>query len=270
MAGSPLFVAYWLGYDNQNMAVSDLPSYVDVVDLFLINLNPDTTLSTNYITSNGMSWQDILTGAQALQKNGTRVLASIMSTQNPHISWNTIADPATFASQVKSIVVDTWGLDGIDIDPEIDKGVAPNDTFIQVVKELSSYFGPNSGTGKMMTYASFDLDLDGALLKQVGASFDYVGLMGYFWNFGQMKSEFKRYAKIMGDENVLLGVAAGNGAITPFSEVVELAEWNPSHGSKGGMLLYDINNDANFTYASAINQHMKSPGQQARTRTAGH
>jgi hypothetical protein len=261
MADSQRFVSYWLGYANNNVTLPDIPEYVNVVNLFLVNLYPDTALNTNYITSDGMSWDQILQGAKTLQQRGTKVLASIMSTPNPPISWNTIADPAAFASQVKSLVVDQWGLDGIDIDPEIGDSEAPNDTFIQVVKELSAYFGPASGTGKMMTYVSYQLGNDQTLLQDSKAYFDYVALMGYFWDYDTMISQFEQYAAIVGNEMVLFGVSPGGGAVTPIDEVKQLAQWQPSGGSKGGMMLFNINGDTNFSYASTINQNMGATAQ---------
>jgi hypothetical protein len=164
---------------------------------------------------------------------------------------------------VKSLVVDQWGLDGIDIDPEIGGGDAPNETFIQVVKELSAYFGPSSGTGKMMTYVSYQLFNDQTLLQQSHTYFDYVSLMGYFWDFEQMTSQFQQYAAIVGNGNLLFGVSPGGGAVTPLDEVTQLAQWQPSGGSKGGMMEFNINGDTNFSYASTINQNMKGQARAA-------
>lgn len=251
---NPLFVTYWLGYANNGLALSSLPQGIDIVNLFLINLYPDPALQYNYITSDGMSWSDIMTGSRTLQQRGVKVVASIMSTPNPPISWNTIADPESFAEQVYDLVVNQWQLDGIDIDPEIGGGEAPNSTFIAVVKALSKYFGPQSGTGKIMSYVSYQLYNDNVLLTDTNGMFDYVMLMGYFWDYNTMLSQFKQYAAIVGNQNVLFGVQPGNSSqSTPLDEAVELARWQPATGNqKGGMMLYNINIDTNFAYTTAV------------------
>ena len=169
------FIVYWLGYHSNPPAIQSLPKGIDVVNLFLLNLatSPNgTTLNYNYITSNGTSWNTILTQSKAAQANGVKVCVSIIP-PNSSLIWNTIPDPDTFALNVYNLVKG-WGLDGIDIDPEQGGGIAPNQTFVNVVKALSKYFGPASGTGLIMSYVGYQLGGDQVVLKPCAALFDCI------------------------------------------------------------------------------------------------
>ncbi len=252
-------VVYWLGYDNNGVKLQDLPAGIDVINLFEVNLNPDTGLKPGYISSDGMSWENILDQAHAVQAKGVKVVASLMSTPNPPISWNTITDAALFAQQVNDLVVNQWGLDGIDIDPEM--ADAPDQNFMNVVEALGGYFGPASGTGKIMSYVSYVFGNDEALLKANMSRFDYVMLMGYFWDYNEMIEQFLQYAEVTGNNKLLFGIsAAAKPAITPLGETIKLAEWQPPHidlSGKGGMMEFNINYDTDFKYAKAIMKAIK-------------
>jgi chitinase len=263
MASTERFVAYWTGYANHGITLPDNPEFIQYVNLFLINLDSKTALNTDYITSDGMSWAEILEGARSLQSRGQKVLASVMST--PTYFWNSIESPAEFAKQAVSLVVDEWGLDGIDIDPEMSKNnqpFGPNQNFIDVVEALRSALGDQ----KLLTFVSYQLFFDGPLLKQNAKLFDYVALMGYFWDTQEMQSQFNAYAPAyVPPENLLLGVSPADPQ-TPLDEVRELCSWEPSGGQKGGMMLfatpYDIeeySGQPQWTYCKTINQNMPTP-----------
>ncbi len=247
--------AYWVGYANNGIRLEALPEYIDVVHLFTLNIWPIRGLNNDLLTSGGMSWEEIIVGAHALQKRGTRVLASIVSTPYPRISWNTIPDPVEFAERVASQVIDEWGLDGIDIDPEIGDGETPNETFVSVVEALSRYFGPQSGSGRMMTFVSREMETDWRFLQRTHTLFDYIGLMGYFWPMTEMKNQFEQYAAIVGAKNLLFGFSTANPS-TPLHEVIQLARWQPQREWKGGMMEFNINADTGFTYAGAIHESL--------------
>ncbi len=249
-------MVYWLGYSGQSVKLQSFPAGIDVINLFLLNLSATqgsgTSLSTHFITSKGMSWEEILTEAGLAQARGMKVCISVMS-PNGELTWNSIPDPEAFAKNVYDLV-NEWGLDGVDIDPEMsinESPIKPNENFIEVVKALSKYFGPSSGTGKILSFVSYDLSLDGDLLKTVSQLFDYVMLMGYFWDYPAMISHFNDYAAIVGADKLLPGVSPA-GPTTPLSEVTELAAWQPTGTAKGGMMEYNINADTAFTYTEAI------------------
>jgi len=246
------FVVYWLGYHSNPPAIQSLPTGINVINLFLLNLASSTggtTLDYNYITSNGTTWETILEQSHQAQANGVKVCVSIIP-PNSSLIWNTIPDPDTFALNVYNLVKQ-WGLDGIDIDPEQGGGVPPNQTFVTVVQALSKYFGPASGTGLIMSYVGYQLFGDQTVLKPCASLFDYVMMMGYFWDFNTMVSEFKQYAAIVDAQNLMFGIG-GDPWQTPLPETEQLAAWEPANGTKGGMIEFNINDDTNYQAAEAI------------------
>jgi len=260
------FVVYWLGYHPNPPAIQSLPQGIDVVNLFLLNLasSPSgTTLDYNYITSQGTTWDEILSQSHAAQANGVKVCVSVIPPNNDLI-WNTIPDPDTFAENVYNLVTQ-WGLDGIDIDPEQGGGtIAPNQGFVAAVQALSKYFGPASDEGLIMSFVSYELYNDKTVLQPCASLFDYVMLMGYFWSEHDMISQFKQYAAIVGNQNLMFGIG-GDPWITPLSETKALAAWEPANASKGGMMEFNINDDANYQAADAIIQILSSKAGLAQT-----
>jgi hypothetical protein len=252
------FVVYWLGYHQNPPPIQSLPVGIDVVNLFLLNLAPSsggTTLDYNYITSQGTTWDEILTQSHAAQANGVKVCVSIIPPNNSLI-WNTIPDPETFAENVYNLVKE-WGLDGIDIDPEQGGGVPPDEGFVTVVQALSKYFGPASDTGLTMSFASYQLFNDQTVLQPCASLFNYVTLMGYFWSFSEMVEQFDQYAQIVGAQNLMFGIG-GDPWDTPLSETQQLAVWEPTNGTKAGMMEFNINDDANYQAAEAIIKALSS------------
>jgi len=250
------FVVYWLGYHQNPPPIQSLPKGIDVVNLFLLNFTSSTngtTLDYNYITSEGTTWDEILSQSHAAQANGVKVCASVIPPANSLI-WNTIPDPATFAQNVYNLVK-SWGLDGIDIDPE--QGAAPNAGFVAVVQALSKYFGPASGTGLIMSFVSYELFNDKTVLKPCASLFDYVTLMGYFWTESEMIEQFQAYAAFVGSQKLMFGIG-GDPWITPLAETQALAAWEPASGNKGGMMEFNIDDDTNYQAANAIIKALSS------------
>src|SRR5687767_4954746 len=257
------FVVYWLGYHENPPTIQSLPKGIDVVNLFLLNLASSpggTTLDYTYITSQGTTWNEILQQSHAAQNAGMKVCVSIIP-PNSSLIWNTIPDPETFAQNVYNLVKQ-WGLDGIDIDPE-QGGMVDNDTFVAVVKALSKYFGAASNTGLIMSFVSYELYNDKPVLQACASLFNYVMLMGYFWSFDTMVQEFNQYAAIVGSENLMFGVG-GDPWQTPLPETQQLAAWEPAKGAKGGMMEFNINDDANYQAANAIIKALSSKAAAAR------
>jgi len=244
------FVVYWLGYATALPALNTLPAGIDVINLFVLNLttgSSGTTLDTSFISSGGQSWATTLSQAQAARANGVKVCASIIPPKGG-LTWNTIPDPTTFASNVQQLI-DTWQLDGIDIDPEQGALNPPGGNFTAVMTALGQYFGPQSGTGQRMSYASFDYSFDQPFLSQNAALFDDITLMGYTWTYQQMLVQFQMYSSLVPSQNLLFGI---DPTKTPQQESIELAKWQPTSGSKGGMMEFNINGDTDFATAQAI------------------
>jgi hypothetical protein len=262
-ASNEKFVVYWLGSHKNPPPIQSLPKGIDVVNLFLLNLASSaggTTLDYTYITSQGTSWEQILSQSHAAQANGVKVCVSIIP-PNSSLIWNTIPDPDTFAKNVYNLVTQ-WGLNGIDIDPE-QGGVIDNDTFVAVVRALSKYFGPASGTGLIMSFVSYQLNNDQPVLRPCASLFDYVMLMGYFWSYQTMIQQFGQYAAVVGSQNLMFGIG-GDPWQTPLSVTKQLAAWEPSGGTKGGMMEFNINDDTNYQAADAIIQILASQAKAAR------
>jgi len=91
----------------------------------------------------------------------------------------------------------------------------------------------------------------GPVLESSAALFDYVMTMGYLWSLDTMVQQFGQYAAIVGGEKMLFGIG-GDPWITPLSETKQLAAWEPSGGSKGGMMEFNINDDTDYQAAKAI------------------
>lgn len=230
---SSQFIAYWLGYAPNGVAFAPMPQGTTVAVAFSVGLNAETTLATDYISSGGYTWDEILSMAAELQSAGIKVLAGVMPTSS--LTWNDIDDPATFATNLKALVIDEWGLDGIEIDPEQEGGVAPSDNFIQTVQAIRAAFGNDS----MLTYVSYVLDLDNALLSQCATDLDYVNLMGYFWPLDEMKSQYQDYVKVVSPTPVYLGVSPKTPA--GLDVATQVADYAAS--TSGGLMMFATSQD---------------------------
>lgn len=197
-----------------------------------------------------MKWEDILAQAQAARAKGVKVCVSIIP-PNQTLIWNTIPDPDTFAENVYDLIKKEWNLDGIDIDPE-QGGAVPNGTFRAVVQALSKYFGPASGNGLSMSFVSYQWFADQSLLIQTHSLFNYVALMGYFWDYNTMLQQFEQYASIVGSKNLMFGIGGDPWGQTAYAETIKLANWQPISGTKGGMMEFNINDDPGYQYANGI------------------
>jgi chitinase len=250
------FVAYWLGYADAVPPITTLPTGIDVVNLFVLNLestSSGTTLSTSYISSNKITWDSILLQAQGARANGVKVCASIIPPASG-INWNTIPDPTAFAANVYTLIAG-WELDGIDIDPEQGDLNPPGGNFTAVMQALGQYFGPQSTTGLRMSYASYDFAFDNSFLSQNADLFDVVQLMDYTANYLQMQAEFDMYSSVVPSANLLIGINANQDSSnkTSFSETIDLAKWVASSGgTMGGMMEFNINADTDFQFANGI------------------
>lgn len=246
------FVVYWLGYKSNPPTLQSLPAGIDILNLFLFNLESTTSgtsINYDYLTSKGTSWSEIQTQVAAVKAKGVKVCASIIP-PNATLIWNTIPDPDTFALNLYNLII-SWGFDGIDIDPEQGGSVTPNQNFVDVMIALSKYFGPKSNTGLILSYVGYQINDDKIVLEPTVGIFDYVMTMGYFWDYKTMITQFGYYADIVGNENVLFGIG-GDPWQTALSETKQLAAWEPTNGNKGGMMEFNINDDTNYDAANAI------------------
>ena len=238
---SEKFTCYWLGYlPGDTFCLQDIPDYVEYVNLFLINIDQQNYVNHTYITSQNFTWDEIMEGCRFLQGRGQKVIASLLS--EPQFNFNQIADPADFATNVAKIVVGEWGLDGINIDPEMPD--SPNSNFIDFVAGLRTALGSD----KILSYVSYVLGSDAGMLSANMDKLDWVSLMGYFWQTSTYEGVWNNYRQYVPADQLLIGVKPG---MTDLSEVKTLCTWQKAQGG-GGMMLFRINSDPNLSYSAAI------------------
>ena len=232
---APLFVGYWGGYFNMSysLPLDATPSYVDVVTL-AFGCPMEDTLTLKFLCSQ-YTEEEVLAAVKKLQANGQKVIMSLIDT--PSTNWNQI-DLVTFAQSVKNIVIDEWGLYGVDIDAE--SSMDPTDyvpAFIELAAEIRKAIGPD----KILTCTCYKGNADDqTILAATAQYFDGLNLMAYFYNKDEMIALFNTYAQWFDPSRITVGVKAG---VTPLDEVASLAKWQPQSGSKGGMMLWTLSED---------------------------
>ena len=255
------FVAYWGGYFNSDMTLDKTPDYVDTV--ILAFGGPDKNkLNVEYLLSKYTEDQ-VVSWIKNCQSRGIKVLLSVID--NPENHWNHI-DIDAFCKDTCSKMIDSWGLDGIDIDAE---SAMPDsvyvDCFIAVVISMRKYLSNE----KILTYTCYtgSSGPDGQILKKTRQKIDWINLMAYFDSYSEMTDLFYDYAKVMPPHQITIGVKAGDTKVDPSStsieEVAELCCWNPEKTKKYGMMLWTLNRDIKaFTgqedgsWTKTIHQHL--------------
>ena len=255
------FMAYWLGYVQGGAALQATPASVGIVALAFAVTSPGTngdTLSLDFLTSQH-SAEEIRAGVKALQARGVKVVMSINGKPDwaGHAGgWENL-DPVAFAANVKAIVVDQWGLDGVDLDNEA-AAVIPGENFVQVVKALRRALGPDA----LLTLPVYLGPRRDAYLSQVREEISFVSTMGYWSGFDTQLMRFNKYAALVGPEKVAIGVAdaANSGQNTAFSIVARLAAWNPESTHKAGIMLWNLNQSSSqettAQWSAAIADHL--------------
>jgi len=256
------FMGYWLGYAQGGAPLEATPASVNIVALAFAVTSPGPagdTIALEFLTSQHPA-DEIRAGAKALQARGVKVLMSINGKPDwaGHAGgWDNL-DPEVFAANVKAIVIEQWGLDGVDLDNEAGS-VIPGDNFVQVVKALRHALGADA----LITLPVFMGPKRDAYLTQVRDDISFVSTMGYWSSFDIQIMRFNRYAALVGPEKVAIGVAdhASPGQNTRFSIVARLAAWNPELSRKAGMMLWNLNQtdseqDTTREWCAAIGENL--------------
>jgi chitinase len=239
---SQAFMGYWLGYVQGGAPLQATPAPVGIVALAFAVTSPGPdgdTITLDFLTSQH-SADEIRAGVKELQARGAKVVMSINGKPNwiGHAGgWDNL-DPMAFAANVRAIVVDQWGLDGVDLDNEA-SSFTPGDNFVQVVKALRHALGPDA----LLTLPVFLGPKRDAYLSQVRQEISFVSTMGYWSGFDIQLMRFDKYAALVGPEKVAIGVAdaANSGQNTAFSIVARLAAWDPQNTHKAGIMLWNLN-----------------------------
>ena len=252
---SETFMAYWLGYVGPGNTLQQTLECVDVVALAFGVTAPGNTVTTDFLTS-AHSKEEILEGVRFLQSRGQKVVMSING--NPHwpghpFGWENL-NPEEFATNVRKVVMEEWGLDGVDLDNEgaYAPTPSPDGNFVQVIKALRATLGPEARIS-LPVYLGPGRD---AYLKYVKEEIDYVYTMAYWNNYDGQISLLKQYQSLVGDDKAGIGVAeaANPGQNTPFDIVPKLSQYTP----KAGMMLWTLNSTEAEKWSETICDNMPS------------
>jgi chitinase len=251
----PIITAYWGGYFNSPQQTLDkCPKYVDIVMLAFIGPLPNSTAETTFLCSK-YSKEQIKGWIKEVQSRGTKVLMSILDTPQTH--WN-VVDFEIFGNSLREIM-EEWGVDGFDIDAE--SGM-PGNVFVEKFVELINCVRNIIGNDKLLTYTCYTGDggYDGPILTSCKDKIDFLQTMAYFDSFEGMRDLYNYYSQFM-ENNICIGVKAGNPEGTPIDEVKKICTWN---SNKKGIMLWTFNRDnPNFTkcpewtWSGTINYYLK-------------
>jgi hypothetical protein len=263
----PLVEAYWLGYaashsaspPGEGLDLDEIPAKtpVNVVKIAFYNLFPNNGVSTCFgMSGNGISWKYTAQGIATLQAAGIKVMASLIGTPDPEVGWGDQPDPKAFAANVKGLLVDSLGCDGIDLDMD---GGAPGASFPEVVSALRAELGPKGSPKSLLTAVVYQPGQDLVWLDSVGQAFDWVSTMAYWGGLEDQQQLAGQYAPAVGGmQNVLVGVAC-DGGLTSVETVQGVAQWEETLGAGGGgMMLWDLSNGDYGTYYATIAKNMPS------------
>lgn len=236
------FLAYWMCAVPNGPLPDAAPSSVDTVALaFAVNaeIHGEDSIRLNYLTQH-YPVEAIRASAKALQARGTKVIMSINGGgpkfQGHPGGWGNL-DPGQYASNVARIVMEDWGLDGVDLDNEGD--YTPDDNFVEVIQALRAAIGPRA----LLTLPVYLRFRDGYLAK-VADQISYVSTMAYGLDYDGQIGLYRQYAELVGERKVAIGVAYTKPGVpggTPFAAVPKLAAWDPADAQKAGMMLWTTN-----------------------------
>jgi hypothetical protein len=266
MSATKIFNGYWQGYQPGGNDLSETPSYVNKVTLFVAAPSPDgKSLDTGYMTSKYTAEQQIA-WAQKLQTNGVEVLMTVMDTPTTH--WNDVDIPS-FVQNFKNVAIDgAWGLNGVDIDMESQTPGDYTEIMISLIQEFRKVLGPIGSVNvkgqciSRLSVAAFTPDTDGPVLEVVGGDLDWLNTMAYGDSAAAGEALAARYLTYVSQVNMGIGVVYQGGQSTDLTDVGLLAKYARLNANYG-MMQFPLNNDCEaisqnpqWTWASAINTNM--------------
>jgi len=247
------FLAYWLGYVEGGNSLESTPPEVDTVALAFGVTAPGNTITTDFLTSKHPE-AEIRKGVKYLQAKGVKVVMSISG--NPHwpnhpFGWENL-NPTEFANNAYKVVVEDWGLDGIDLDNEgsYSPEASPTGNFVEVIKALRARFGRD----KIISLPVYMGTSRDAYLAYVKDEIDYVFTMAYWLDYSGQISLLNAYQGLVGPEKAGIGVAdaANPGQNTDLSIVPKLAQYAP----KAGMMFWTLNHAGAAKWCNVIGSNL--------------
>jgi hypothetical protein len=234
------------------------------------------------------------TNVQELQAAGIKVLLSIQGSKD--YGWNNISDPAGFAKWVQEVLIDKYGLDGVDIDDEWSDVKNKYQDFMNAIGHLRA-----SLTGSLLTKALWmDIEFFKTPVaagfpnvgRYLGQLLDFGGEMTYTGDAAAMVRRITAYHDVvvggknvgMGWNQLLIGVQAGPKGVSNFTDiqaVYNVSKWSVEPVSQRkpippilGIMLYTFSQDIQqFTYGKQNEEGKMFPNpddhQWHRTIVAG-
>lgn len=263
-------VAYYVfdsgGPDHYPLTTfSDQANLVVIFEGTLWELADSTHYHTGWMTTTNVNYHyysQIIKDIRKLQERGVKVLMNVddapsWSTSTPFTAYDgKKLDSQQFAQFIKACAIDSLHLDGISLD--IEHRATGNADYIQLLKEIGTYFGPMSAdsTSEMYIAAIYSGGRPGYVIghsPDVAKYFNFVMDMAYFSS--DYVGRFNQWADSIGASKTMIGVLNDDNSLAFATEV---AAWQPDLGPKAGIMVYAANNlksytDAVFT-ALAVNQ----------------
>lgn len=193
----------------------------------------------------------------------------------PHASAEpTETEYLDYAKQLKSELMDAWGLDGLDIDMETRPTTEQIKLSDGVIKALSTLVGPKANNGTMLLYDTNGSDL--RPLRNVSDCFDYVAYQQYGDDAARTASALNDYQDLIGRDRFVPGLTFPEeqdknnrwyDAVEPYtsSHINSVSSYVRDHGL-GGMFLYAPDRDGR-TYGDPDLNHIL-PSTMLWTKTA--
>ncbi|TDS08894.1 endo-beta-N-acetylglucosaminidase F3 [Sphingobacterium paludis] len=265
------FIAYYITDGrNPDFKLKDIPDGVDMVILFgvkywqyqdTLKYPAGTGMMSSY-KSYGAYFDDIKT----LQKRGIKVLQNV----DDDASWQDAkpdgyATPEIWANNLKTLLLDKHKLDGISLDIEhsgrrpnpvppfpkyeeigyrgwYSSAMDANPEFMSCVAALTKYFGLKApGNKQLHTASGLDIYSWNKIAEQFGDAFNYFQIQSYDRTLEQcqlMMNYVTSVNKIPASKIVFGSYIEGGRSL---KEDLKIAEWTPTQGKKGGMMVYTYN-----------------------------
>ncbi len=238
------YTAFWLGYvpsgPGHGPRIGDVPTYIDTLILAFANLYPGNTTCQSFLFKSN-SEDSIRAGMAELKEKSpdTKILLSIQGTPSPNVGWNEgITDPDAFGAWCASLAAE-WHLDGFDVDNE--DPTFPGEKFVAAVKGMRAAMPDLT-----LTMDSYLFERDQPIIKELADDLDVLNTDAYFLDFDEMTSLVEQYATVIDPSKISIGVKAGKVGIdqgTSLETTKKLCTWEPSGGSKQGIMLWNVSND---------------------------
>lgn len=252
-------VAYYV-FDSGGPDHYPLTSFSDEANIVVIFEGTLWELadSVHYHTSwmrnvNYHSYKEIIRDIRILQNRGVKVLMNVddaasWSTSTPFTTFEgTKLNYQQFAQFIKTCAIDSLHLDGISLDIE-HKAVA-NNYYKSLLKEIGKYFGPMSvNNDNQMYIAAMYNGYYGLPGYEIGRSSEIMQYLNFLMDMAYFDSDYEnrysQWADSIGSSKVMIGVL---NDYFDLDFALEVAKWQPSSGSKAGIMVYAANNLKSYT-----------------------